>query len=120
MITLVYRLAPKANTTESVSVLATLGGEHVSVRSLFNLHGTAHTLAYLRQYLGSHEHKFSDQVSSCYLYHAAIPFPQQLIYAAEVLCLLVGAKPVVMVRFSYFNGCLSLHFCFILCFVVIL
>jgi hypothetical protein len=39
--------------------------------------------------------------SSCYMYHAAYSLPQQLLYANEILCVLVGAKPVTMVSLSF-------------------
>jgi hypothetical protein len=106
VLNLAYELEPAggsggANSTHTVTMSATLAGEPVFVRSMFNFHDKRRALSYLRQYLGSHEHKFSPQISSCYFYHAAVPFPQQLVYAAEVLCLLVGAKPVVMVSDHY-------------------
>ena len=37
---------------------------------------------------------------SCFLYHAAIAMPKSLVYAAELLCLILGAKPVVMVQYT--------------------
>ena len=69
----------------------------VNITSLFNYYDTHSALGHLKGYLAAYEYKYSQHISSCYFYHAAIPFPQQLIYAAEILCLLVGAKPVVLV-----------------------
>ena len=35
---------------------------------------------------------------SCFHYHAAAAFPRPLLYAAELVCVLVGAKGVAMVQ----------------------
>lgn len=42
----------------------------------------------------------SEALSSCYFYHAAVSMPKAFIYAAEVLCVLQGAKPVAMIQYT--------------------
>lgn len=39
-------------------------------------------------------------VPACFLYHAAVSMPHVLVYAAEMICLLAGGKPVVMVQYN--------------------
>ena len=36
-------------------------------------------------------------LSSCYMYHAGVSLPRPLVYAAEILCVLLGSKPAVLV-----------------------
>ena len=47
--------------------------------------------------IGTQEKRYGSHLSSCYFYHGGVPIPQQLIYAAELVCVLVGAKPISMV-----------------------
>lgn len=54
-------------------------------------------LAFIRSYLVNKE-GHPHGMSSCYMYHAAVSMPQVLVYAAEILCVLIGAKPLTMVR----------------------
>jgi hypothetical protein len=48
-------------------------------------------------FLTSHEGFLSHDVSSCFMYHAAVTIPESLVYAAEIVCVLVGAKPMTLV-----------------------
>jgi hypothetical protein len=57
-------------------------------------------VAFLRKYIVDKEGVLSPDVSSCYLYHAAVSVPQQFVYAIEIICVLMGAKPATMVRGS--------------------
>jgi len=41
-----------------------------------------------------------ERLSSCYFYHAAVSMPKAFIYAAEVLCVLLGAKPMAMIQYT--------------------
>jgi hypothetical protein len=34
------------------------------------------------------------------MYHASVLIPDPLVYAAEILCLLIGSKPVTMIQFT--------------------
>jgi hypothetical protein len=56
-------------------------------------------LAYIRKYLVDMDLKLGG-LSSCYLYHAAVSLPRSLVYAAEILCVLLGAKPVTMIQYE--------------------
>jgi hypothetical protein len=76
--------------------VAHLAGQPMSLRSALYL--GADVLEYLRRYLIRKELFGTLGLSACYLYHAAVSMPQSLIYAAEIMCVLIGAKPVTMVR----------------------
>ena len=39
-------------------------------------------------------------VPGCFLYHSSLSLPSPLVYAAEIVCLLMGAKPVVMIQYA--------------------
>jgi hypothetical protein len=56
-------------------------------------------IGYIRKYL-----EYKDNVvgglPSCYFYHAAVTLPKALIYAAEIVCVLTGAKPITLVGFD--------------------
>jgi hypothetical protein len=54
-------------------------------------------VSFLRKYIRDKEGVLSPDVSSCYLYHAAVSVPQQFVYALEIVCVLMGAKPATMV-----------------------
>ena len=56
-------------------------------------------LGYIRNYL-KYKENLSNGLSSCYMYHGAVTLPLQLVYAAEIVCVLTGAKPLAMVRYS--------------------
>lgn len=74
----------------------------ISFMGLTNLHVSSifyigkDVVDYIRKYLYSKENRHPT-LSSCYFYHAAVSLPQPLIYAAEIVCVLIGAKPVTMV-----------------------
>lgn len=53
-------------------------------------------LTFLWKYIHYKETELNG-LSSCYMYHAAVSMPQVFVYANELLCLLLGSKPVVMV-----------------------
>ena len=72
-----------------------LEGTALSVHSIFVIERPVQWIA---QHLTTHEKLLTPQLSSCFLYHAGVSLPQQFVYAAEIICVLMGAKPVVMVR----------------------
>jgi len=72
----------------------TFRGAQVQLKSMIVL-GTD-LLNYIRRFLIRKEGA-THGLSSCYMYHAAVSMPQALIYAAEILCVLIGSKPVAMV-----------------------
>lgn len=54
-------------------------------------------IGFVRRYLVNKE-GHPHGMSSCYMYHAAVSMPQVLVYAAEIVCVLIGAKPLTMVN----------------------
>jgi hypothetical protein len=56
-------------------------------------------ISWISRYIDDHEGVFGD-LSSCFLYHAALAMPKPLVYAAEIICFLMGAKPVVMIQYT--------------------
>lgn len=54
-------------------------------------------VTWLREYLVAHEGFLAPGLSSCFMYHGGLSLPPQLIYAAEMVCVLMGAKPMTMV-----------------------
>lgn len=57
----------------------------------------ADVLGFIRRYLVYKDGTLAD-LPSCYLYHAGVTLPPPLVYAAEITCVLMGAKPLSMVR----------------------
>jgi hypothetical protein len=53
-------------------------------------------LYFILNYLLYKEKKLNS-LTSCFFYHAAVSIPQSLVYAAEMLCVAIGSKPVTMV-----------------------
>lgn len=53
---------------------------------------------HLKHYIERHEGLF--QTSSCFFYHSAVAIPEPLVYAAEIVCVLMGYKPVAMVQYT--------------------
>jgi hypothetical protein len=54
-------------------------------------------IEWIRDYIVSHEKVLNPTLSSCFMYHGGTTIPQQFIYAAEILCVLMGGKPLAMV-----------------------
>lgn len=84
-----------------------LDGSPLIVDALFSL--GPDPVTWLRDYLISHEDFLAPGLSSCFMYHGGLSMPQQLIYAAEMICVLIGSKPMTMVgTFAlglYFHVC---------------
>lgn len=62
---------------------------------------TAQPAHFLLRHLRYKEKKLSATLSSCFLYHAAVSLPAPLVYAAEILCVLLGKDYL----FKCFGGC---------------
>jgi hypothetical protein len=93
---LVVQLASTGTSASaSAAPLVTFRGRTVQLKSVVVL--GSDILNYLRRFLLKKE-GVTHGLSSCYMYHAAVSMPQALIYAAEILCVLIGSKPVTMVR----------------------
>ena len=56
-------------------------------------------LNYLRNFLLRSEGLFGG-ISSCFMYHAGIAIPKSFVYAAELVCVLAGAKQVAMIQYD--------------------
>lgn len=57
-------------------------------------------VGFLRRYIETKEGR-PNGMSSCYMYHAAASMPQALLYATEILCVLLGFKPLTLVSFAF-------------------
>lgn len=66
-------------------------------------------IGFIKDYL-EYKEKASNGLSSCFLYHAAVTLPRSLVYAAEIICVLTGAKAVTLVR-ACFSLSQFLFFC---------
>jgi hypothetical protein len=53
-------------------------------------------VGFLKRYIITKEGK-PNGMSSCFMYHAAATMPQALLYATEILCVLLGSKPLTLV-----------------------
>jgi hypothetical protein len=83
-------------------------GLDASVR--FALNFGSDLVSYIRHYLAYKDVQLPD-LSSCFLYHAAVTLPKPLVYAAEIVCVLIGAKPLTMVRtrHTYVYVCVCMY-----------
>ena len=102
--------------TNTISIykqpIAQFQNTFVQIKSLIVL--GSDIINYLRRFLLYKEGRIHG-LSSCYMYHAAVSMPQALIYAAEILCVLLGSKPVAMVStfFLYFYYyCCCYYYCY--------
>jgi len=66
------------------------------VLSALPLNTTA--IDFIREYLREHEGMYG--LSSCFMYHSGVSLPEPFVYAAEILCVLSGAKPIAMVQYT--------------------
>ena len=60
-------------------------------------------LGFIRRYLVYKDGTLAD-LPSCYLYHAGVSLPVSLVYAAEIVCVLMGAKAIAMVCICYYQS----------------
>lgn len=70
----------------------------------------ADVVSWIENYLNTHEGVLASDISSCFFYHGGLSLPEPLVYAAEIVCVLIGAKPVTMVNSiapSYIVLCLK-------------
>ena len=97
---LVMHLNPAGNSASGVFIppKVTFRNRQVHLKSMIVIGHDV--LNYLRRFLLKKEGA-THGLSSCYMYHAAVSMPQALIYAAEILCVLLGSKPVTMVSLLF-------------------
>ena len=76
---------------------ALLGDHEVEIASALSF--GSDSIQWIRKYLIRHEGRFGN-LPSCFLYHAAIAMPAPFVYAAEIICVLIGSKPIVMIQVS--------------------
>jgi hypothetical protein len=72
-----------------------MDGIHVDIMSAVQLGGDVMQWTY--DYLRTHDGVLNPEISSCFFYHGGITIPDSLVYLAEIICVLIGAKPIVMV-----------------------
>lgn len=91
---------PATNGENDVSSLlrARLAGRDVTIHAMIAV-PKPHILRFLLNYILVKE-KELNSLSACFFYHAAVTIPQALIYAAEILCTVVGSKPVVLIQYT--------------------
>ena len=83
---------------QSGQVLMTdAAGSEIAVTSYSFIGSDA--IGYIRKYL-DYKDNVAGGLPSCYFYHAAVTLPRALIYAAEIVCVLTGAKPITLVSFA--------------------
>ena len=90
-----------------------LDGSPLIIDALFAL--DPDPVTWLRNYLIAHEGYLSPGLSSCFMYHGGLSMPQQLIYAAEMVCVLIGSKPMTMVRMVFASLVFSILICVYIC-----
>jgi hypothetical protein len=56
---------------------------------------------WIHDHLKSHDGILNPEISSCFFYHGGMTIPDALVYAAEIVCVLIGAKPLTLVRNSF-------------------
>lgn len=83
----------KAYYTSSFSSIQT----PVSILYMENFNHIESLVGFMKKYIAVEEKRYGSDVPSCFFYHTGVSLPQQLVYGAELLCVLVGAKPISMV-----------------------
>lgn len=77
----------------------TIGEEEIRIHTIIHI-PKEKMVQFILNYLLFKE-KVLNNLSTCFFYHAAVSIPHALIYAAEILCVAIGSKPVALVsRFS--------------------
>lgn len=85
-----------SNTDSSlISYRLSIDGQPLRLLTLFQI--GSNPVQWIADYLLVHENVLAPGLSSCFMYHAGTTIPQQFIYAAEIICFLLGAKPITMV-----------------------
>jgi len=90
------RFDGSSNDNSAMQVL--LGQKEMSIHSVFPI-GKKQVVSFLRRYIETKEGR-PNGMSSCYMYHAAASMPQALLYATEILCVLLGYKPLTLIQYS--------------------
>lgn len=80
------------------SVKLSLQRQEVVLNSVFPI--GRKVISFLQRYIVTKE-GHPNGMSSCYMYHAAASMPQALLYATEILCVLMGYKPLTLVTATY-------------------
>mmetsp|Transcript_20522 Transcript_20522/g.33114 ORF Transcript_20522/g.33114 Transcript_20522/m.33114 type:complete len:320 (-) Transcript_20522:73-1032(-) len=70
--------------------------QQLDVISVIPMNATA--MDYVLEWLRMHEGMYG--ISSCFMYHSGTSLPEPFVYAAEIACVLLGAKPIGMVQFT--------------------
>lgn len=83
------------NRTDRANIRFFADNSELTVLSSFNLGNDI--IKYIKDYLLEKDKSLS--LSACYMYHAAVSMPRALVYAGEILCVLMGAKPLTLVSY---------------------
>jgi hypothetical protein len=83
------------STSSPLSYRLFIDDEPLRLLTLFQI--GSNPVQWIADYLLVHENALAPGLSSCFMYHAGTTIPQQFIYAAEIICFLLGAKPITMV-----------------------
>lgn len=76
-------------------------GSNISAISCRNLGGADDVVRGLQRHLAAVERTPSaSRLPACFFYHSSHTLPASLVYAAEIVCLMMGAKPVVMIQYA--------------------
>jgi hypothetical protein len=101
--------------SSSKEMIMKLSGKEIHLHSMITI-PKHHIIQFIMNYLLVKEKQLNG-MTSCFFYHAAVTIPQSLIYAGEILCVLVGSKPAVLVKpfvflpyFSFVSFSLLLFF----------
>ena len=81
---------------------------HVEMLGVVNIGGDV--IEWIHDYLKTHDGILNPEISSCFFYHGGMTIPDALVYAAEIVCLLIGAKPLTLVC-KYFYVLIMLFLC---------
>jgi hypothetical protein len=102
--------------SSSKEMIMKLSGKEIHLHSMITI-PKHHIIQFIMNYLLVKEKELNG-MTSCFFYHAAVTIPQSLIYAGEILCVLVGSKPAVLVNLSsFFLPFLLFRFLFFLSFL---
>lgn len=76
-----------------------INGRPIALSAAFPIGPPVQVVSFLRRYIETKEGR-PNGMSSCYMYHAAASMPQALLYATEILCVLMGFKPLTLVSLT--------------------
>jgi hypothetical protein len=79
-----------------VRMMFSLGDVELKVHGVYNI--GADVVSFIKTYLNEKEGALGG-LPACFMYHAAVSLPRALVYAAEIVCVLMGSKPMAMIQY---------------------